>query len=371
MRDRRTPLPPARDPGDHHLRGDALGLRDRAGLRRRRRHSVVEGIPRVGVRIPRDQGPLHVRRRLGGADGPRGGMLDALSRSALPLPRTSGGFARCPERVDLVRRAGDERARRRARDPRRERACGLARPRGRVWERRDRLALTDAPDGQADGTVPAGDRLRHLRLERHAPLRQHVRRWQLRRRRPRRVAHDPARLAGRRRHRTARRAGRRRRPGARGSRRAGRVCGVRVSTDHGPGGDRGDGRAGQPGPPRSRSRGRRRRRRPRARRGDQRPRRRPRARPGRLSRRGGGGARHAATTRLGRLPADVGDHRCGGRRQCGRERPEPVQRPGDGLPPRRRAVATTAGASTRARSAIAGGVGRRRGPDRQRAARCH
>ena len=91
------------------------------------------------------------------------------------------------------------RARRDARDPRRERPRRLARPRGRVRQRRDRLALRDPQDGEADGPVPARHRLRHLRLLGDAAPRQHLRRRQLRRRRPRRVAHDPARLAGRRR----------------------------------------------------------------------------------------------------------------------------------------------------------------------------
>ena len=46
---------------------------------------------------------------------------------------------------------------RRAGDPRRERARRLARPRGRLRERRDRLALGDPEDREADGAVPAGD----------------------------------------------------------------------------------------------------------------------------------------------------------------------------------------------------------------------
>ena len=48
------------------------------------------------------------------------------------------------------------------------------------------------------GQFLPGHRLRHLRLLGDAARRQHVRRRQLRRRRPRRVADDPARLAGRR-----------------------------------------------------------------------------------------------------------------------------------------------------------------------------
>ena len=123
-----------------------------------------------------------------------------------------------PERLDLVRRAGARRAGRHARDPGRERDRGLARPRGRLRQRRDRLALGDPQDGEADGPVPAGDGLRHLRLLGHAPPRQHVRRRQLRRGRPRRVADDPARLAGRRRA-SSRLAEDERRRGARARRR--------------------------------------------------------------------------------------------------------------------------------------------------------
>ncbi len=86
--------------------------------------------------------------------------------------------ARC---VSVVRAAGAQgvqngsiscvalvlsRARRHAGDPRRERARGLARPRGRVRERRDRLALADPQDGEADGPVPPRHGLRHLRATR-------------------------------------------------------------------------------------------------------------------------------------------------------------------------------------------------------------
>ena len=63
----------------------------------------------------------------------------------------------------------------------------------------------DPQDREADGPVPARHRLRHVRLLGDAAPRQHLRRRQLRRRRPRRVADDPARLAGRRRHRAGRR----------------------------------------------------------------------------------------------------------------------------------------------------------------------
>ena len=94
---------------------------------------------------------------------------------------------------------------RHARGAGRERARRVARPRGRLRQRRDREPLGDPQDGEADGPVPAGHRLRHVGLLVDAALRQHVRRRQLRLARPRRVADAAARLAGRRRHRAARR----------------------------------------------------------------------------------------------------------------------------------------------------------------------
>src|SRR5207248_10049590 len=51
----------------------ALGLRDRVGLRRRRRHALVEGAAGIGVRVARRQGPFHLGRRpealMGHAEG--------------------------------------------------------------------------------------------------------------------------------------------------------------------------------------------------------------------------------------------------------------------------------------------------------------
>ncbi len=226
VRGRGAPQPRARDPGPRDLRGDALGLRHRGGLRRRRRHALVEGVPRRRLRVARRQGALHLGHRLRGADGRRRGQVDALPRVALHLGRARGGLAGRAERLDLVRRARALGPGRHAGDPRRERDRRLARPRGRLGQRRDLVALGDPQDRQADGAVPAGHRLRDVRLLGHAAPRQHVRRRQLRRRRPRRVAHDPAGLAGRRRHRAglragpARRAPTRRARGARGLRRA-------------------------------------------------------------------------------------------------------------------------------------------------------
>ena len=127
---------------------------------------------------------------------------------------------------------------RHARDPRRERARRVARPRGRDRKRRDRLPLGDPQDREADGPVPAGHGLRHLRLLGHASPRQHLRRRQLRLGRSRRVAHDPARLAGRRRDRAGRRGDGRRRARPRSPGGPGRVRRARL-----PSGDRRGGRS--------------------------------------------------------------------------------------------------------------------------------
>ncbi len=207
MRSRGAPQPRARDPRPRDLRGDPLRVRHRARVRRRRRHAVVEGVPRRGLRVARCEGALHVRHRVGGAHGLCAGSLDALPGVALPRCRARRRVAGRAERVDLLRRARPLRAGRNARDPRRERAGGVARPRGRLGQRRDRVALGDPQDREAHGPVLAGDGLRDLGLLGDASTRQHVRRRQLRRRRPRRVADDPARLAGGCRHRARLRGG--------------------------------------------------------------------------------------------------------------------------------------------------------------------
>ena len=163
VRRRGAPQPRARDPRPRDVRGDAVRVRHRAGLRRRRRHALVEGVPRRRLRVARRQGALHLRHGLGGAHGLRAGPLDALPRGALPRGRARGRLAGSPERLDLVRRARPLGAGRHAGDPRRERPRRLARPRGRVRERCDRLALGDPQDREAHGPVPAGDGLRHVR----------------------------------------------------------------------------------------------------------------------------------------------------------------------------------------------------------------
>ena len=326
VRGRGAAQPRAGDPRPRHVRRDALGLRHRAGLRRRRRHALVEGVPRRRLRLARRQGALHLGHGLRGADGPRAGPLDALPRGALPRRGARGRLAGRPERLDLVRRARALGAGRHAGDPRRERPRRLARPRGRVRQRRDRLALGDPQDGEADGPVPARHRLRHVRLLGDAAPRQHVRRRQLRRRRPRRVAHDPARLAGRRGH----RAGRRGRGAARARAAARAVQAVFAELGLPPVSDA-EVEAATVGydstemPDRDRA----------AdveaadellARGVSRARRRARARPARVRRRRGGGRLDAAAADLGRLPADGGGDRRRRPRPLGGERPERLQR---------------------------------------------
>ena len=267
----------------------------------------------------------------------RGHARCSTSRRAVCADDPRRRIAGRPERVDLVRRAGAARARRDARDPGRERARGLARPRGRIGERRDRLALGDPQDGEADGPVPARHRLRHLRLLGDAAARQHLRRRQLRRGRPRRVA-DHAARTGRWTAESSRSASRRcSRFGERAARAVQAVFyGVRIPGDHRRGGRGGDAtatRARDAAGPRSRRR--RRRGRPRCSRI---------ASPASTSpsRSTAAGfadvaearARHAAPADLGGLPADLGDHR----RRTGRceaaavNDPNELRRTGDRLP---------------------------------------
>ena len=280
---------------------------------------VVEGVPRLGVRIARGQGALHLGRRLRGADGRVRGQVDALPRGALPVARARGRLAGRAERLDLLRRARPRGPRRDARGAGRERARGLARSRGRLGERRHRQPLGDPQDGEADGPVPAGHRLRHLGLLGDAALRQHVRRRQLRLARPRRVA-DACSATGRSTPGSSRSTRRARWPCASAAARA--VQAVFAELGFPPISDEEVRlatictRLARPARPRSRRR--RPRRRPCARRGDQRARRRARARPPRLPGGRRSGLRDAAPAGRRRLPADLGDHR--GRRN-GQSRP--------------------------------------------------
>ena len=97
----------------HVLRRDGVRLRHGEELHRRRRHAVVEGLPRRRLCLARHQDALHVGRRLRAAHGLPRDEVAALSRGPLPLPAARHGRAGHPER----------RHRRRAHHLRRSRAA--------------------------------------------------------------------------------------------------------------------------------------------------------------------------------------------------------------------------------------------------------
>ena len=313
-------------PGPRDVRGDAVRVRHGAGVRGRRRHAVVESVSRVRVCVARREGPLHVRRRFRGAHGSRAGKVDALSRGAMPRRGSRRRLARGAERVDLVRRARAGGARGNAGDSRGEPAGRLARSRGGVGQRRHRVALGGAQDGEAHGAAAARHRLRHVRVLDHAPQGQHVRRRQLRRGRPRRVADGAARLAGGRGHRAARRGVGARRPRAGSTCRAGGVRGSRFPRDLRYRGRGGDVRLFERRSSRSRPGSGRGRRRPGAHRSCFRPRCRPRARRRRVRGHRRCDHRHATPAGLRRLSPDLGRDRRGLGRELGSQRPQPVLR---------------------------------------------
>ena len=293
------------------LRRDALGVRHRGRVRRRRRHAVVEGVPR---RPPTRRAGVKVRFTSGG--GSEALMGESEGKSMLYLE------ARC---LSLVRAAGSQGVQNGSISCV---ALALSVPGGtrEVLAENVLAAWLDLEVASGNDAIASHSEIRKTAklmgqflpgtdfvtsgYSVDAALRQHVRRRQLRLARPRRVADDPARLAGRRRDRAARRGGGARRPRARRRarcRRCSRSSASRRSptrrsrlADDVP-------RLARPSRPRSRRR--RARRRPRARRGHQRARRRAGARTARLRRRGGGSLRHAAPAGRRRLPPDLGDHR--------------------------------------------------------------
>ena len=236
-------------------------------------------------------------------------------------------------------------------------------------QRRDRLALCDPQDGEADGAVPSRHRLRHLRLLGDAAPRQHVRRRQLRRGRPRRVDDDPARLAGRRWHRAGRRGRGDARAWPRGPRDPGRVRRARSPRRQRCRGGRRHDRLRRERHAGSRSGRRCRRRRRGARAEGLGPRRRARSRPPRVRRRRPRGRRHAAAARLGRLPADVGGDRRGRVRPLGGQRSQRVHRSRYGLPARRGPLGGAPGAPARDRRGNARTGSSQRAADRRRGRR--
>ena len=80
------------------VRRDGLGVRHRAGVRRRRRHSLVEGVPGLVLRLARTEDALHLRLRSRGADGCQRGQVDALPRGALHRGHTGGRLSGGAER---------------------------------------------------------------------------------------------------------------------------------------------------------------------------------------------------------------------------------------------------------------------------------
>ena len=142
---------------------------DRARVRRRRRHAVVEGVPRRRLREPRRQDALHVRRRRAGADGLRGRQVDAVPRGAQPAGRRGPPGARARRTV----RSAASRCRNRCptalravtgREPDRD----AARHGSGFRQRRARLALGDPQGGEADAAVHSGHRFHHLRVRRRS-----------------------------------------------------------------------------------------------------------------------------------------------------------------------------------------------------------
>ena len=131
----------------------------------RRRHALVEGVPRrrptprAGSRCASRPAPGS-EALMGHAEGLSMLYLEARCVSVV----RAAGVAGRPERLDLLRRARALGPGWDARDPGRERPRRLARPRGRLRQRRDRVALGDPQDGEADGPVPAGHGLRHVGL---------------------------------------------------------------------------------------------------------------------------------------------------------------------------------------------------------------
>ena len=123
VRGRGAPRARARHARPDDVRRDGLGLRHRAGLRRRRRHALVEGVPGLLLRLARAQDALHLGLRGRVPDGRDRGLLDALPRGALPGRDARGRLAGHAERRHRRRQRRRLGARRHARGDRREPAA--------------------------------------------------------------------------------------------------------------------------------------------------------------------------------------------------------------------------------------------------------
>ena len=101
----------ARHAGAHDVRRDGVRLRDGAGLRRRRRHAVVEGVPRLLLRLARPEDALHLRLGGRGPHGRERGQVDALPRGPLHRGHQGGRRPGRPERRHRRRQRDRLRAR--------------------------------------------------------------------------------------------------------------------------------------------------------------------------------------------------------------------------------------------------------------------
>ena len=194
VRGRGAPRARARHARPHDLRRDGLGLRHRAGLRRRRRHALVEGVPRLVLRLARPQDALHLGLRGRVPDGRDRGLLDALPRGALPRGDAGGRLAGHAERRHRRRQRRRLGARRHARGDRREPARDDARPRVVHRQRHADVVLRHPPHRAHAAAAAGGLRLPVLGLRLDPGLRQRVRPLQLQRRGHRRLPRRAARL---------------------------------------------------------------------------------------------------------------------------------------------------------------------------------
>ena len=197
----------ARNARTHDVCGDGVGLRNGAGVRRRGRHAVVEGVSRLLLRISRPEDALHVGFGRRGADGRVGGQVDAVPRGAVRRRHAGGGRSGRPERRHRRCQRHRLRARRDARGDRREPLRDAPRPRVVHRQRHADVGVRHPPHRPhaADPARRLGLPLFGLRLD--PGLRQRVRPVELQRRGHRRLPRHPARLGLRGRPPRARRRG--------------------------------------------------------------------------------------------------------------------------------------------------------------------
>ena len=155
---------------------------------------VVEGVPRVLLRLARAEDALHLRLRRRGADGRLRGQVDAVPRGSLHRGHPRCGRSGRPERRHRRRQRHRVRPGRDARGDRREPLRDDARPRV-MHRQRHADVVFGHPPYCAHAAAPArrlGLPLLRVRLD--PRLRQRVRAVELQRRGPRRLPRRPARL---------------------------------------------------------------------------------------------------------------------------------------------------------------------------------